>query len=70
MWDSLSVGKSNDFLEMDNPVKSIVASTLLTHPMVNETIAKSIASETIIFEEENLPEVNYAPFCITGGGWF
>ena len=70
MWDSLSVGKSNDFLEMDNPVKSIVASTLLTHPMVNETIAKSIASETIIFEEENLPEVNYAPFCITGDGWF
>jgi len=70
MWGSLSVGKSNDFLEMDNPIKSIVASTLMSHPKVDEAIAKSIASETIIFEEATLPQVNYAPFCITGEGWF
>ena len=70
MWDSLSVGKSNEFFEMGNHIQSIVASTLTSHPLVDERIAKSIAAETIIFKEEDLPIVKYAPFSITGEGWF
>ena len=70
MWGSLAVGQSNQEFDMGSPIQSIVASTLVSHPLVNETIAKSIASETIVFKEEDIPAPNYAPFCITGEGWF
>jgi len=70
MWGSLSVGQSSHNLDMDSPIHSLIASTLVTHPLVDETIAKSIASETIILKEEEIPSPNYAPFSITGEGWF
>ena len=70
MWSSLIVGQSNQEFDMGDPIQSIVASTLVSHPLVDETIAKSIASETIIYKEEDIPVAKYAPFCITGEGWF
>lgn len=70
MWGSLAVGQSNQEFDMGDPIRSIVASTLANHPLVDETIAKSIASETIIFKEEDIITPKYASFAITGEGWF
>ena len=70
MWPSLVVGNPNNTVDMGHEVLSTIASNLLTHPNVNETIAKSIASQTIIVSEEELPQPQYAPFSPTGEGWF
>tara|TARA_R100001510_G_C7656268_1_gene216100 strand:+ start:435 stop:1691 length:1257 start_codon:yes stop_codon:yes gene_type:complete len=53
---------------MGHDIMDTIATSLLSHPLVDETIAKSIASQSIIVEEE--PTINYAPFSPTGEGWF
>ena len=68
MWPSLSVGESNQLIDMGHDIMDTIATSLLSHPLVDETIAKSIASQSIIVEEE--PTINYAPFSPTGEGWF
>ena len=68
MWASLSVGESNRLVDMGHDIMTTIASSLLSHPLVDERVAKSIASQSIIVED-NSP-VNYAPFCPTGDGWF
>ena len=68
MWASLSVGESNRLIDMGHDIMDTIASSLLTHPLVDERVAKSIASQSIIAEDA--PPVNYAPFCPTGAGWF
>ena len=70
MWASLSVGEFTKSLEMDNDIMSIIASSLSSHPLVDDTIAKSIASQTLIITEESVPQPIYAEFCPTGEGWF
>jgi len=70
MWPSLVVGNPNNTVDMGHEVLSTIASNLIMHPNVNETIAKSIASQTIIVSEEELPQPQYAPFSPTGEGWF
>ena len=68
MWPSLSVGESSQLIDMGHDIMDTIATSLLSHPLVDETIAKSIASQSIIVEEE--PTINYAPFSPTGEGWF
>ena len=68
MWASLSVGESNQLVNMGNDIMDTIASSLLSHPLVDERVAKSIASQSIIVEDST--PVNYAPFCPTGEGWF
>ena len=68
MWPSLSVGESNQLIDMGHDIMDTIANSLLSHPLVDETIAKSIASQSIIVEEEST--INYAPFSPTGEGWF
>jgi hypothetical protein len=70
MWSSLSVGTPVNHIEMGHEILSTIASNLTMHPHVDETIAKSIASQTIMFTEDNTPPVQYAPFAPTGEGWF
>jgi hypothetical protein len=55
---------------MGHETLNIIASSLTTHPHVDDNVAKSIASQTVVFTTENVPETVYAPFCITGEGWF
>ena len=69
MWPSLSVGESNQLIDMGHDIMDTIANSLLSHPLVDETIAKSIASQSIIVEEEE-PTIDYAPFSPTGEGWF
>ena len=69
MWASLSVGEFTKSLEMDNDIMTVIASSLLSHPLVDDNIAKSIAAQTLI-EEESVPQPVYADFCPTGEGWF
>ena len=70
MWPSLNIGEFNKSLDMGHETLNIIASSLTSHPNVNEDIAKSIAAQTIIISPESVPETVYAPFCITGAGWF
>ena len=70
MWGSLSVGQSAIDVDMETPIHSMIASSLTGHPLVNETVAKSIASETIIIKQEEIPKPVYAAFSVTGEGWF
>ena len=68
MWSSLSVGDSNYSIDMGDDTLSTIASSLLSHPNVDEVIAKSIASNSFVTEEIRKPQ--YAPFSPTGDGWF
>lgn len=68
MWSSLSVGDSNHSIDMGDDTLSTIASSLLSHPNVDEVIAKSIASNSFVTEEIRKPQ--YAPFSPTGDGWF
>lgn len=68
MWSSLSVGNSNQAIDMENETLSTIASSLLSHPNVDEMVAKSIASDSFVTEEISKPQ--YAPFSPTGEGWF
>lgn len=70
MWASLNVGEYAPHLDMGHEVLSTIASNLMTHPLVDERLAKSIASESVIVEKEHLPPPQYASFSITGEGWF
>ena len=70
MWPSLTVGNPNATIDMGHDVLTAIASNLLAHPHVDENIAKSIASQTVIFEETDAPQIHYAPFSPTGDGWF
>ena len=70
MWPSLTVGNPNATIDMGHDVLTAIASNLLAHPHVDENIAKSIASQTVIFEESDAPQIHYAPFSPTGDGWF
>ncbi len=70
MWASLNVGEYAPQLDMGHEVLSAIASNLMTHPLVDERVAKSIASESVIIEKENLPPPQYASFSPTGEGWF
>ena len=70
MWASLSVGESNQSIEMGHEILNTIASSLCSHPLVNNDIAKSIASETLLFTEDEVPQPQYAPFSPTGEGWF
>ena len=51
MWASLSVGESNQLVNMGNDIMDTIASSLLSHPLVDERVAKSIASQSIIVED-------------------
>tara|TARA_R100001460_G_scaffold108341_1_gene159151 strand:- start:1518 stop:2843 length:1326 start_codon:yes stop_codon:yes gene_type:complete len=70
MWASLSVGEFTKSLEMDNDIMTVIASSLSSHPLVDDSIAKSIAAQTLIVTEESVPQPVYADFCPTGEGWF
>ena len=70
MWSSLGIGNFTKSLDMGHETLNIIASSLTSHPHVNDEIAKSIASQTVIISPESVPETVYAPFCITGEGWF
>lgn len=70
MWASLNVGDYAPHLDMGHEVLSIIASNLMTHPLVDENVAKSIASESVIVEKEDLPSPQYPAFSLTGEGWF
>ena len=70
MWPSLSVGNAVHSVDMGHEILNTIASNLLGHPMVDETIAKSIASQSLLVSEESLPVPQYAPFSPTGEGWF
>jgi len=70
MWPSLSVGNFTEVVDMENDVLTTIASSLTSHPRVDATIAKSIASQSMIFTENNTPKPQYAPFSPTGDGWF
>lgn len=70
MWPSLSVGNSVHQVDMGHEILNTIASNLLSHPGVDETIAKSIASQSVLVTEETAPRPQYAPFSPTGEGWF
>jgi len=70
MWPSLNVTNSDYVVDMGHAILNDIAINLMAHPRVDETVAKSIASQTVMFEEEKLPEPQYAPFAPTGDGWF
>jgi len=70
MWPSLNVTNSDYVVDMGHAILNDIAINLMAHPSVDETVAKSIASQTVMFEEEKLPEPQYAPFAPTGDGWF
>lgn len=70
MWPSLNVTNSDYVVDMGHAILNDIAINLMAHPRVDERVAKSIASQTVIFEEEKLPEPQYAPFAPTGDGWF
>lgn len=70
MWPSLSVGNAVHSVDMGHEILNTIASNLLSHPKVDETIAKSIASQSVLFTEEQVPAPQYAPFSPTGEGWF
>jgi len=70
MWPSLNVTNTNHVIDMGHSILNDIAMNLMAHPSVDETIAKSIASQTVMFEEDKLPEPQYAPFAPTGEGWF
>ena len=70
MWPSLSVGEPHHSIDMGHDILNIIASSLTSHPNVDESIAKSIASQTVIVTEEDVPDIQYAPFSPTGEGWF
>jgi len=70
MWSSLSVGDSGTHIEMGHDILNIIASSLVSHPLVDENIAKSIASQSVIVTKENTPKIQYMPFAPTGEGWF
>ena len=70
MWPSLSVGNAVHSVDMGHEILNTIASNLLGHPMVDENIAKSIASQSVLFSEEQMPPPQYAPFSPTGEGWF
>tara|TARA_R100000479_G_scaffold166567_1_gene106498 strand:+ start:1101 stop:2408 length:1308 start_codon:yes stop_codon:yes gene_type:complete len=70
MWPSLAVGNPSKTVDMGHDLLTTIASNLAMHPNVDENIAKSIASQTVMFTEESLPETKYAAFSPTGEGWF
>ena len=70
MWPSLAVGNPSTTVDMGHDLLTTIASNLAMHPNVDENIAKSIASQTVMFTEESLPETKYAAFSPTGEGWF
>tara|TARA_R100000541_G_scaffold49328_1_gene56475 strand:+ start:967 stop:2298 length:1332 start_codon:yes stop_codon:yes gene_type:complete len=70
MWPSLSVGNPHLTVDMGHDILTAIASNLITHPHVDERIAKSIASQSVIFSEDTVAAPQYAPFSPTGEGWF
>ena len=70
MWPSLNVTNTTSVVDMGNSILTDIASNLILHPNVDESIAKSIAAQTIMFEEKDLPQPQYAAFPPTGDGWF
>jgi hypothetical protein len=70
MWSSLSVGNPVQTIEMGHDILTTIASSLMTHPHVDEHIAKSIASQSVIVSEDTIAAPQYAPFPPTGEGWF
>ena len=70
MWPSLSVGNPDLSIDMGHEILSTIASNLIVHPNVNDAIAKSIASQSMLATEENTPTPQYASFSPTGEGWF
>ena len=53
MWASLSVGESSQAIDMGHDLLNTIASSLSSHPHVNEHIAKSIAAQTVIVSDES-----------------
>lgn len=70
MWPSLSVGNPDLSIDMGHEILSTIASNLIAHPNVDDAIAKSIASQSMLATEENTPTPQYASFSPTGEGWF
>lgn len=70
MWPSLSVGSPYLSVDMGHDILNTIASNLMAHPNVDATIAKSIASQSMLATEENTPTPQYASFSPTGEGWF
>lgn len=57
-------------VDMGHDILNTIASNLMAHPNVDATIAKSIASQSMLATEENTPTPQYASFSPTGEGWF
>ena len=70
MWASLSVGDSGQIIDMGHDLLSTIASSLSSHPHVDEHIAKSIAAQSVIFTDDEVTLPQYIDFCPTGDGWF
>ena len=70
MWASLSVGESGQTIDMGHDILSTIASSLSSHPHVDEHIAKSIAAQSMIFPDEEVILPQYADFSPNGDGWF
>ena len=70
MWASLSVGESSQAIDMGHDLLNTIASSLSSHPHVNEHIAKSIAAQTVIVSDEEVITPQYADFSPTGESWF
>jgi len=64
------VGNPDLSIDMGHEILSTIASNLIVHPNVNDAIAKSIASQSMLATEENTPTPQYASFSPTGEGWF
>ena len=56
MWPSLNVTNTTSVVDMGNSILTDIASNLILHPNVDESIAKSIAAQTIMFEEKDFCE--------------
>jgi len=64
------VGNPDLSIDMGHEILSTIASNLIAHPNVDDAIAKSIASQSMLATEENTPTPQYASFSPTGEGWF
>ena len=64
------MGNPDLSIDMGHEILSTIASNLIAHPNVDDAIAKSIASQSMLATEENTPTPQYASFSPTGEGWF
>ena len=70
MWGSLEVGNHSSIIDMGDELRTVVASTLLEHPLIKSkpNVAISIAKEAISIQKN--VELLRPKFPRTGEGWF